>query len=140
MSLRNGWLVLQLRPRVIHHLPGRMRVHVPALRRVAASYRKLVDSLLVGFELPGGICSAQVSYPTGNLLILYDTGRVGEKEVLGWLFAVKEIVGQVLERFADMDAEEAERVGGRLLAFFRTESQRGTRIDKTFAIPDEIWR
>ena len=139
MSLRDGWLVLQLRPRVIHRLPGRMRVHVPALRRVTAHFRELADSLLVGFALPEGIHSAQASYTTGNLLILYDHGRISEEEVLDWLLAVKKTVGQVLERFADMDAGKTERVGERLLDFFRAESRHGTRIDRDFAIPDEIW-
>ena len=97
MNLRSGWLALQLRPRVIHRLPGRLRVHVPALRRVAVAFRELVDSLLVGFALPEGLHSVEVSYATGNLLIRYGCERIGEKEVLDWLLAVRRVVGQVLE-------------------------------------------
>lgn len=140
MNLRSGWLALQLRPRVIHRLPGRLRVHVPALRRVAVAFRELVDSLLVGFALPEGLHSVEVSYATGNLLIRYGCERIGEKEVLDWLLAVRRVVGQVLERFADMDEDEARQAGERLLGFFRNESERGTRIDGDFGIPDEIWR
>jgi len=140
MSLRNGWLALQLRPRVIHRLPGRLRVHVPALRRVAVAFREVVDSLLVGFALPEGIHSVEVSYATGNLLICYSCEQVGEKEVLDWLLVVRKVVGQVLERFADMDEDEEQKTGERLLGFFRSESERGTRIDGDFGIPDEIWR
>ena len=139
MTWRDGWIAVQLRHRVIHRLPGRMRVHVPALREAADGFRDTADALLQGFELPAGMRSVKVSYPTGNLLICYDGESLTERDVLEWLFQIRRIVKQILGRFAGLNEDQTRRLARQLLDFFRAESERGARIDEDFAVPDQVW-
>ena len=139
MKWQDGWIAVRLRHRVIHRLPGRMRVHVPALREAADGFRDSADVLLQGFELPIGFRSVEVSYTTGNLLICYDDETVAEGDVLDWLFQVRRLAREILTRFAETDEDQTGRIGRQLLDFFRRESERGARIDESFAVPDQVW-
>jgi hypothetical protein len=51
-----------MRPRVIHRLPGRMRIHIPALKKVTPEFAKITKSLLKGFKLPENFKSADVNF------------------------------------------------------------------------------
>ena len=139
MKWKDGWIAVQLRHRVIHRLPGRMRVHVPALREAAEGFRDTVDALLQGFELPKGFRSVEASYATGNLLICYDAKALAERDVLEWLFQIRRIARDILARFTEMDEDQTGRIERQLLDFFRAASERGARIDESFAVPDQVW-
>lgn len=73
---------LASRPRVLHQLPGRLRIHLPMLRRLNARHQLLVRELVPFLREIEGITEAQASTVTGNLLLGYDEGVIRGKEVL----------------------------------------------------------
>jgi len=65
----------------IHHVPGRLRVKSPALKRnerEAAQTRAYLDQL-------HGVHSAEVNTVTGSILIHYDTQRVAAQTLINTL-------------------------------------------------------
>ena len=71
-------------PRIVHSLPGRMRVHIPGMKDMPEELREIVERLSPTFREINGIRSISFNYTTGNLLIYYG-GWLNEKVLLEWL-------------------------------------------------------
>jgi hypothetical protein len=131
--------MLHLKPRVVHRIPGRLRVHIPALRQVSEEFQNIVDVLVTKFSFPTGIEQVSTNYITGNLLILYDHTSAEEKAVLEWLSDLSMITGQIWIRFKNSTNGEVKEVGENLLHYFIKASKNGNILDKNFIIPDYVW-
>ena len=131
--------ILHLKPRVVHRLPGRIRVHIPALRQVTDEFQTVVNVLLTKFTLPGGIEKVTINFITGNLLIHYDHRSVQEKVVLEWLSDLSEITGEIWLRFKNSTNGNGKEIADNLLHFFTDASVNGNILDKNFIIPEYVW-
>ena len=131
--------LLHLKPRVVHRLPGRVRVHIPAMRNISSDFQKLLDVLLTKFSFPDGIEKVTINYITGNLLILYDEKCIQERTVLDWLNDLAVITGQIWIRFSNSTNGDAGKTSKNLLKYFLEASNNGNILDKNFIIPDYVW-
>jgi hypothetical protein len=131
--------MLQLKPRIVHRIPGRLRVHIPALRQVSVDFQNIVDVLVTKFSLPKGIQDVTTNYITGNLLIFYDHTIVQEKAVLEWLSDLSVITGRIWIQFKNSTNGNAKEVGENLLQYFVKASKNGNILDKNFIIPEYVW-
>jgi len=140
LNLKYGWLLVQLRPRVLHRLQGRLRIHIPALKKVHHDFHDISTLLLKGFNFPEGIHDVSIDYRTGNLLILFNQELIIERQVLGWIHDIRHIVEYLFLKFINM--EEAEIINSelKLKEFLSQVSNNGTVIDKNFRIPDDVWK
>lgn len=139
MSLQSTWLSIQSRPRVIHRLPGRLRVHIPVIRQVTAEFQNISDHLLKKINLPEGIMSTDINYITGNVLVYYNADSIYENEVLNWIQDLKKIALDISSRLAILSDAEAEMRGKRLIEYFKEISKNGNILDKHFKIPEYVW-
>jgi hypothetical protein len=128
-----------LRPRVVHRLPGRLRLRIPALKRLARGPGPAAFSwrdLRIG---PNRIREIQVNLTTGGVLIRYPEDELTEAELLGFLEAVSRLLlrhwAQVMsvpgERRADVLKRVAQAVGG------ATRSR--LALNQDIEIPDDVW-
>jgi hypothetical protein len=139
MEIPLAFRLIHLKPRVVHRIPGRLRVHIPALRQVSAEFQNIVNVLVTKFSFPWGIEQVTINFITGNLLILYDHSSVEEKTVLEWISDLSMITGQIWVRFKYSTNGEAKEVGENLLQYFIKSSENGNILDKNFIIPDYVW-
>jgi hypothetical protein len=131
--------LLHLKPRVIHRLPGRLRVHIPALRQVTADFQNIVDVVVTKFSYPSGIEKVTINYITGNLLIHYNQKFIQENSVLEWISGLSMITGQIWMRLKNCTNGDVKSVGQNLLNYFIDNSKKGNILDKNFIIPDYVW-
>ena len=71
--------------RITHSLPGRIRIHIPVLKKLPKKwwiYRKPSTELI---RMKKGINTAEVQPITGSVLIEYDPEVIDETGVLKWL-------------------------------------------------------
>jgi hypothetical protein len=73
----------------IHHLPGRLRVKSPHIKRNAHR----ADEARRHFSGLDGVLSAEASTVTGSLLITYDVNRVGAETLLASLRHLGHVAG-----------------------------------------------
>lgn len=73
----------------VHHLPGRLRVRVPAIKADPAASR----SMTAAVSAVEGVISCSANPVTGSLLIRYDTRTADMDSIAGALGAV----GQAIE-------------------------------------------
>jgi hypothetical protein len=128
-----------MRPRVVHRLPGRLRIHIPALKNVSPDFHEIATALLRDFHFPKGVDDASVNYVTGNILVEYNRDYMPEAEILKWIIDIKNIVAVIFMKFISMHNGEMEKARIKLTHYLKTASQNGTVIDKTFKIPHDVW-
>lgn len=79
--------------KVVHSLPGRLRLSVPGLNQVPEEFKKFEVNLTKLIKLAGGINEVEYSYLTHKVLLKYDPKKITEKEILSWIDLVwKEVV------------------------------------------------
>jgi hypothetical protein len=63
--------------KIVHQLPGRIKVHLPIIKGVSMEKLKLLaDRLFADFELPDGIKKVRPNPITGNVVIEYDPNKI----------------------------------------------------------------
>ena len=81
--------------KIVHSLPGRLRVSIFGVRQNPELAAKYGPSLCRRIASLSGVSQAELSQHTGNLLISYDPKKISEAELLIWL-------NEAWEKFADI--------------------------------------
>ncbi len=77
--------------RVVHHVPGRIRVQVPIIKKLSvATLEKLA-----GIPLPEGIKDIRANPITGSLVITYDPDHVDIEKYLEKMTTDSEITSTI---------------------------------------------
>jgi hypothetical protein len=79
-------------PRVVHNLPGRVRIHFPALERLSSRWHRYSAPVAELVKIKQGIQNTNIQPTTGSVLITYDADRLGQKDVFNWLESIATIV------------------------------------------------
>ena len=94
--------------KVVHSIPGRLRLFVPNLSDVPEQLKKY-DYKVTKFILSKkGIKSIEYSYITNKILLYYDTKLTSEKEILDWLNKVWKAAINHSELYENKSLEEIE--------------------------------
>ena len=129
-----------LRPTVVHRLPGRIRLRIPALARLQDGQR---ERAVVWRDLLGSLPDldvTEVNLTTGSVLLNYDPAQLGEPDVLAYLNAVHRVVLRHWDRLAATPAERLPRVLRRVIRILRQATHHRLVLDATVRIPDDVWR
>ncbi|ADL53597.1 HMA2 domain-containing protein [Clostridium cellulovorans] len=77
--------------RVVHSLPGRIRLKVPHLNRVPIQHRNHHSEILHAIRILNGIEDVTINYDLGTVLITYDTKVLYERKLLAWVDRVIQV-------------------------------------------------
>ncbi len=88
--LEEGYLLLA-KPRVIHSIPGRLRLQVPLLKKLGGEYQDWTQLICSLLEVPDGIEEVSASHVTGTVLLFYDSTFVSEKEILSFISSLSRV-------------------------------------------------
>jgi hypothetical protein len=130
-----NWL---LRPQIVHRLPGRLRLRVPALRQIDHTQQEWAfvwRDLLDGTE---EIESVEVNPTTGSVLIRYDPDRLTEAELLAFLQAVNRLVLQHVDRLAALPPTALPEALRRLVRSVRAGMRHRLVLDDKLEIPPDV--
>jgi hypothetical protein len=83
----------------VHSLPGRLRLHLPGLRRVPEKLRIDESVLSDLLETIPAVHDVSWSYSTGNILVQYDHALLTEEEVIA---GIRNLCLFLLERKEDI--------------------------------------
>ena len=98
-----------LRFKVVHSIPGRIRIHIPMSRKIPKEWKQSLENLDRLKELEG-IREVDFSMITGNALVHYDPEKISEKEIIETLREIAKVLKthrQELARRADQDQHQA---------------------------------
>ncbi len=105
-------MVLQslARVRVVHRLPGRLRLHIPLLGHVPDAWRPSFGLLEQILLIPNGMSAVHIEPMTGNVLIVYDPDCLREQDILDGLKAALAWARRHQTHLAALKHEDAERL------------------------------
>jgi hypothetical protein len=71
--------------RIRHRMPGRIRLHVPALENLERGWHSLTAPVRDLITIKQGIRDVKLDPRSGSVLLEYNPDLISEKEVLQWL-------------------------------------------------------
>ena len=92
MNLFEEGYLLLARPRVVHSLPGRLRLQVPLLKKVGSDNQHWSDLLCTLLKVPEGIEEVSANSVSGTVLLNYDTKLVSEREILSFITSLSRVL------------------------------------------------
>ena len=94
--------------KVVHSIPGRLRLFVPNLSKVPEELKKYDNEVKKLILSKKGIKSVEYSYITNKILLYYDPNLISEKEILDWLNKVWKTVVNHSELYENKSLKEIE--------------------------------
>lgn len=94
--------------KVVHSIPGRLRLFVPNLSKVPEELKKYDDEVKKLILSKKGIKSVEYSYITNKILLYYDPNLISEKEILEWMNKVWKTVINHSELYENKSLKEIE--------------------------------
>ena len=94
--------------KVVHSIPGRLRLFVPNLSNVPEELKKYDDEVKKFVLSKKGIKSVEYSYITNKILLYYDPNLISEKEILEWMNKVWKTVINHPELYQNKSLKEIE--------------------------------
>ncbi len=89
-------------PRVVHRLPGRVRIHFSALERLSSRWHRHSASVAELVKIKQGIENTSIQPVTGNVLITYDADTLEEQDVFNWLESIVKICLNNIRDYASL--------------------------------------
>lgn len=119
---------------VVHALPGRIRLHVPAIAHLPED-APVDDYACAAIASVRGIRSVTVSRATATLLIEYGDPAT-ESGIISLARSVVELLIASADRFAALEPEQRRRMDARLRRYLA-----GIELDPAdeVVLPDDIW-
>jgi len=105
---------LSAAPRVVHNLPGRVRIHLPALERLSTHWHRYSGPVAELVMIKKGIQSTDIQPATGNVLITYDAATMAEKDVFNWLESIVHIFLDNIRNYASLSEDNFESLLNRV--------------------------
>ena len=94
--------------KVVHSIPGRLRLFVPNLSKVPEELKKYDNEVKKLILSKKGIKSVEYSYITNKILLYYDPNLISEKEILEWINKVWKTVINHPELYENKSLKEIE--------------------------------
>jgi hypothetical protein len=101
-------------PRVVHNLPGRLRIHFPALERLSFRWHRYSAPVAELVKIKQGIQNTNIQPTTGSVLITYDADRLGQKDVFNWLESIATIVKNDVRNYTSLSEHNFESLLNRI--------------------------
>jgi hypothetical protein len=108
--------------RIVHRLPGRVRIHIPALERLPDEWRVYLEPSVELIRMGSGINMAKIQPITGSLLIDYNPEKLDEAGVLKWLELLVERFLKLKETSNPMNVENIRSRFDKLCDCMRQET------------------
>ena len=94
--------------KVVHSIPGRLRLFVPNLSKVPEELKKYDGEVKKLILSKKGLKSVEYSYITNKILLYYDPNLISEKEILEWMNKVWKTVVNHPELYENKSLKEIE--------------------------------
>lgn len=91
--------------KVVHSIPGRVRLQIPGLKQVPKEYRHLEKDLLDLVTLLPGVTDLTLCFVTGRALLHYDGKLIGEQALVAWFNQVWDTMATELSGHNDLGDE-----------------------------------
>ena len=111
--------------KVVHSIPGRLRLQIPGLDKVPEDMRKYEHYTTSIIKMENGIEEITYSYITGKVLVKYNPELTNEKKIVDWLNFVWKKIVENEDVYNGMSVEEIEKNLDKFYEILYKELKRG---------------
>ena len=101
-------------PRVVHNLPGRVRIHFPAIEKLSSRWHRYSAPVAELVKIKQGIQKTNIQPMTGSVVITYDADTLGQKDVFNWLESIATIVKNNVRNYTSLSEHNFESLLNRV--------------------------
>lgn len=127
-----------LRPRVVHRLPGRLRLQIPNPPKNSGLTLPAMDEWVRYLRNNEGIDNVEYNHVTGKALITFDPEVISEETILKAIDRLTDAVLDHLPRYLKLDDRTKSEIPRRILNFLERHPFDITS-DRPMELDDEIW-
>lgn len=84
-------ILLLAKPRVIHSIPGRLRLNVPLLKRLSKEHQHATKLLSALLKQVDGIEDVTANQISASILFHYDSQKISVEDILSFLAALSRV-------------------------------------------------
>lgn len=111
--------------KVVHSIPGRLRVFIPMLNETPDEMKKYESYVSNILKLKKGINNIEYSYVTSKVLIEYDKDLLDEGIIVKWLNKIWKIIVENQDVYYGMDISEIEKNVSKFYEMLKKELEKG---------------
>lgn len=94
--------------KIIHSIPGRMRIHVPIAKKIPTEW-EFNNSHLDIVKIIRGISKLEFNYVTSNALITYNPNITGDKKIIADLKQIASIANKYKKELMAFESDEKDQ-------------------------------
>ena len=98
-----------LGPKVIHRLPGRLRVSVPAIKHIPERLNGVANQLIDKVKYADGMKTVDLNFISGNVLIHYHPNQTDETKVMRWINRLYDLIRDIERQIPLLNEELAKK-------------------------------
>jgi len=140
MKLLDSGLAFLAKPRVIHSIPGRLRLHIPILKKFGERYRNWALMICELISEPDGIEEVSPSIVTGSVLLHYDHNILTEKEILNFITSLGRIFISQRDELSPVVEQEPELILKHLKEWLRSALTQRLHLDSQLRITYDVFK
>ena len=138
-SLQDLWLQHALKPTIVHRLPGRLRLRIPALKHLKGNDGDVTGSLEQVLTLPQGIREVSVDGRSGSVLIHYKTEHLSESEIMDYMSALGRLIKTHWRHLQGLDRKQWDRLAPKIKRLLDEATDHRLILRDDIEIPDDVW-
>ncbi len=93
--------------KVVHHLPGRLRLSVPLLERLTPEWLRYKSDMIEIIKRKQGLVDIDFSIISGRVLVRYDPQQITQTQVLQWF---RRVALMLYEGYAEAPFETKQQI------------------------------
>lgn len=127
---------LAVNPRIIHSLPGRLRLHIPALPKIPEKWRVSEEAISELIKSIPDIKSVSLSYVTGNILIQYEQEILSEKEIIQ---GIQKLAAELVKKRGKLNQISPEGMPIYIKRLKKVLNEKRIRSITEVSIHEDVW-
>ncbi len=139
MKVLDSGLALLAKPRIIHAIPGRMRLHFPIMKKFGKRYGNWALMICELISEPDGIEEVSPSLITGTVLLFYDHHKLTEQEILTFITSLGKIFISHRDELSPVAEQKPELVLDRLKEWLRSALTQRLHLDSRQRITYDVF-
>jgi len=124
-----GYLLLA-KPRIVHSIPGRVRLKVPLLKKIDKKHHEYAPLVCRLLTIPDGIDSVSASPVSGTVLLHYDANSVSEQELMQFISSLTRVIVEQKDELTQLLKDDPARAFGCLSKWLQNAMRKRLHLDE----------
>jgi hypothetical protein len=139
-KLKDIWLQHELKPRIIHRLPGRLRLRIPVIKYLKGTNGDVTGSIEQILSIPKGIEGISADSRSGSVLIRYQTEHLSESEIIGYIKSINTLIKTYWSQLNGLEPETWNHIALELKDHLAKATNNHLILKTEIEFSEDVWK